>query len=121
MMPTRFTQHLILAEPNMAIRELLVKPNDRKFRRLDSTRTMLFEELERPALRELRRFFPFATMRRPEGWPLGPRSRLGDAEALGLDPDVFAPANEVVVSTLEDDSDPKLAVGEIGERYQKYV
>ena len=42
-----------LAELNMAIRELLVKLNQRKFRKLDTTREKLFEELERPALKPL--------------------------------------------------------------------
>jgi transposase len=38
---------------NEAIRELLVKLNERKFRKLDTTRAKLFEELERPALKPL--------------------------------------------------------------------
>ncbi|PYV05245.1 MAG: IS21 family transposase [Acidobacteria bacterium] len=42
-----------LAELNLAIRELLVKLNQRKFRKLDTTREKLFEELERPALKPL--------------------------------------------------------------------
>jgi hypothetical protein len=42
-----------LAELNMAIRELLIKLNNRTFRKLDTTRTKLFEELERPALKPL--------------------------------------------------------------------
>ncbi len=42
-----------LAELNEAIRELLVKLNQRKFRKLDTTRAKLFEELERPALKPL--------------------------------------------------------------------
>src|SRR4030095_1035134 len=42
-----------LAELNLAIRELLIKLNHRTFRKLDTTRTKLFEELERPALKPL--------------------------------------------------------------------
>jgi transposase len=42
-----------LAELNEAIRELLVKLNQRKFRKLDTTRAKLFEELERPVLKPL--------------------------------------------------------------------
>jgi transposase len=42
-----------LAELNAAIRELLVKLNQRKFRKLDTTRAAMFEELERPALKPL--------------------------------------------------------------------
>ena len=37
-----------LAELNQAIRELLVKLNERKFRKLDTTRARLFAELDRP-------------------------------------------------------------------------
>jgi len=42
-----------LAEVNAAIRELLVRLNNRKFRKLDTTRANLFETLERPALKPL--------------------------------------------------------------------
>lgn len=42
-----------LAELNEAIGELLVKLNQRKFRKLDTTRAKLFEELDRPALKPL--------------------------------------------------------------------
>jgi transposase len=42
-----------LAELNQAIQELLVKLNNRKFRKLDTTRAQLFETLERPALKPL--------------------------------------------------------------------
>jgi transposase len=42
-----------LAAMNDAIRELLVKLNQRKFRKLDTTRARLFEELDRPALKPL--------------------------------------------------------------------
>ena len=42
-----------LAELNEAIRELLIKLNQRKFRKLDTTRAKLFEELERPVLKAL--------------------------------------------------------------------
>src|SRR5204862_320990 len=42
-----------LAELNAAIQELLVGLNNRKFRKLDTTRAKLFEELERPALKPL--------------------------------------------------------------------
>ena len=42
-----------LAELNQAIRELLVKLNERRFRKLDTTRARMFEELERPALKPL--------------------------------------------------------------------
>jgi transposase len=42
-----------LAELNEAVRELLVRLNQRKFRKLDTTRAKLFEELERPALKPL--------------------------------------------------------------------
>jgi transposase len=42
-----------LAELNDAIRELLVKLNQRKFRKLDTTRQRLFEEIDRPALKQL--------------------------------------------------------------------
>ena len=48
----KYTFHT-LAELNLAIRELLVKLNQRKFRKLDTTREKLFEELERPALKPL--------------------------------------------------------------------
>jgi transposase len=42
-----------LAELNDEIRELLVKLNQRKFRKLDTTRQKLFEEIDRPALKPL--------------------------------------------------------------------
>jgi transposase len=42
-----------LAQLNESIRELLVKLNNRKFRKLNSTRSRLFEELDRPALKPL--------------------------------------------------------------------
>jgi transposase len=42
-----------LAELNDAIRELLTKANQKKFRKLDTTRQKLFEEVDRPALRPL--------------------------------------------------------------------
>ena len=42
-----------LTELNGAIGELLVQLNQRKFRKLDTTRAKLFEELERPALKPL--------------------------------------------------------------------
>jgi len=42
-----------LAELNEAIRELLVKLNRRRFRKLDASRATLFEEMERPALKPL--------------------------------------------------------------------
>jgi transposase len=38
---------------NEAIRELLIRLNQRKFRKLNTTRAQLFEELERPALKPL--------------------------------------------------------------------
>jgi transposase len=50
-----------LAELNHAIGELLVKLNQRKFRKLDSSRAKLFEEVERPALKPIPATpFPFA-------------------------------------------------------------
>jgi transposase len=42
-----------LAELNLSIRELLTKLNQRKFRKLDTSRATLFEELERPVLKAL--------------------------------------------------------------------
>lgn len=42
-----------LAELNGAIRELLIRLNQRKFKRLDTTRARLFEEVDRPALKPL--------------------------------------------------------------------
>ncbi len=42
-----------LVELNQAIAELLVRLNDRKFRKLDTTRRRLFEAVDRPALRAL--------------------------------------------------------------------
>jgi transposase len=42
-----------LAELNLAIRELLVRLNHRPFRKLDTTRARLYEELERPRLKPL--------------------------------------------------------------------
>jgi transposase len=42
-----------LAELNIAIRELLTKLNQRKFRKLDTSRARLFEELDRPVLKAL--------------------------------------------------------------------
>jgi transposase len=42
-----------VTELNQAIRELLVRLNQRKFRKLDTTRARLFEELDRPALKSL--------------------------------------------------------------------
>jgi transposase len=42
-----------LAELNDAIRELLIVLNQRKFRKLDTSRARLFEEVERPALKPL--------------------------------------------------------------------
>ena len=42
-----------LAELNQAIRELLIKLNERQFRKLDTTRARLFAELDRPALKPL--------------------------------------------------------------------
>ena len=42
-----------LAELNGAIRELLTRLNHRKFKKLDTTRARLFEEVDRPALKPL--------------------------------------------------------------------
>jgi transposase len=42
-----------LADLNEAIRELLIRLNSRKFRKLDTTRAQLFETLEKPALKPL--------------------------------------------------------------------
>jgi len=42
-----------LAELNQAIRELLIKLNDRRFRKLKTTRAQLFAQLDRPALKAL--------------------------------------------------------------------
>jgi len=42
-----------ITELNQAIRELLVRLNERKFRKLDTTRVRLFEEVDRPALKPL--------------------------------------------------------------------
>jgi len=42
-----------LAELNQAIRQLLLKLNTRKFRKLDTTRAKLFQELDQPALNPL--------------------------------------------------------------------
>jgi transposase len=50
-----------LAELNEAIRELLTRLNNRKFRKLDTTRAKLFESLEKPVLKPLpTEPFPFA-------------------------------------------------------------
>jgi transposase len=42
-----------LAELNEAIRELLIRLNHKKFKKLDTTRARLFEEVDRPALKPL--------------------------------------------------------------------
>jgi len=42
-----------LAELNGAIHELLIRLNQRKFKKLDTTRARLFEEVDRPALKPL--------------------------------------------------------------------
>jgi transposase len=42
-----------LAELNGAVHELLIRLNQKKFKKLDTTRTRLFEEVDRPALRPL--------------------------------------------------------------------
>jgi transposase len=42
-----------LAEVNQAIQELLVRPNDRPFRKREGSRRSLFESLDKPALRAL--------------------------------------------------------------------
>ncbi len=42
-----------LAELNRAIHELLIRLNQRKFKKLDTTRARLFEEVDRPALKPL--------------------------------------------------------------------
>jgi len=42
-----------LADLNAAIRELLIRLNNRKFKKLDTTRSKLFESLEKPALNPL--------------------------------------------------------------------
>jgi transposase len=42
-----------LTELNLAIREHLIQLNERKFRKLDTTRAKLFEEVDRPALKPL--------------------------------------------------------------------
>jgi transposase len=42
-----------LAELNLAIRDLLEQLNQRRFRKLDTTRARLFDELERPRLKPL--------------------------------------------------------------------
>jgi len=42
-----------LAELNQAIRELLDRLNQRRFRKLDTTRAILFEQLDRPRLKPL--------------------------------------------------------------------
>lgn len=49
----RHRQFFSLAELNAAIAELLVKLNDRPFRKLPGSRRSRFEELDRPALRPL--------------------------------------------------------------------
>ncbi len=50
-----------LADLNQAIGELLVRLNNRKFRKLDTTRAKLFESLEKPVLKPLPSTpFPFA-------------------------------------------------------------
>jgi len=42
-----------LTELNVAVAELLVKLNQRRFRKLDTSRAQLFEEVDRPALKPL--------------------------------------------------------------------
>ncbi|MEJ2147644.1 MAG: IS21 family transposase [Acidobacteriota bacterium] len=42
-----------ISEVNQAVRERLVELNNRKFRKLDTTRARLFEEVDRPALKPL--------------------------------------------------------------------
>jgi transposase len=54
-----------LAELNEAIRELLIQLNNRKFRKLDTTRAKLFETLEKPVLKPLPRDpFTFAAWKK---------------------------------------------------------
>ncbi len=43
----------LVTELNQAIRQLLLRLNERKFRKLDTTRARLFEELDRPVLKSL--------------------------------------------------------------------
>jgi transposase len=57
-----------LAELNEKIRQLLDRLNHRKFRKLDTTRARLFEELDRPALRPL--------PAEPFGWTAIKRARV---------------------------------------------
>jgi transposase len=49
----RHSTFFSLAELNAAIGELLIKLNQRKFRKLETTRARLFEEVDRPALKPL--------------------------------------------------------------------
>ncbi len=54
-----------LGELNRAIRELLARLNDRKFRKLETTRTQLFKEVDCPALKPLpAEPFRFATWKK---------------------------------------------------------
>ena len=49
----RHRKFFSLAELNEAIRELLIRLNNRKFRKLDTNRARLFETLEKPVLKPL--------------------------------------------------------------------
>jgi transposase len=54
-----------ITEVNQAVRELLVKLNNRRFRKLDTTRARLFEEVDRPALKPLpEQPYPFRTWKK---------------------------------------------------------
>ena len=66
-----------LAELNEAIRELLIRLNNRKFRKLDTTRAILFESLEKPAAQTFAfRTFPICEVEdRPGEYRLSRRDR----------------------------------------------
>jgi len=51
--PLRDRTFFSLAELNLAIRELVTELNSRPFQKLEGSRRLLFEELDRPALRPL--------------------------------------------------------------------
>jgi transposase len=82
-----------LAELNEKIRQLLDRLNHRKFRKLDTTRARLFEELDRPALRPL--------PAEPFGWTAIKRARVNIDYHIEIDGHYYSTPYQLVHQEVE--------------------
>jgi transposase len=82
-----------LAELNEKIRQLLDRLNHRKFRKLDTTRARLFEELDRPALRPL--------PAEPFGWTAIKRARVNIDYHIEIDGHYYSTPYQLVHEEVE--------------------